>query len=122
MKRLSLILLGVLLLNLPLSSQATGTITLDFGNAQTINVTAAQRTKLQRLLDDSNAARAAQQPAQAAQTMEQWLRAKLLETILAEIRQAEAHEQAEACQAFKNLGTNAQNQIKAALGDKSPCR
>jgi hypothetical protein len=45
-----------------------------------------------------------------------------LETIQRELDQSDAHEQAEACQAFKNLTTNAQNQIKTALGDKSPCR
>lgn len=102
------------------TTQATGTITLDFGNAQTINVTAAQRTKLTRLLTDDNTARVAN--GQQAQTLEEWLRDKLVETVKRELDTADSHEQAEACQAFKNLTTNAQNQIKAALGDKSPCR
>src|SRR5688500_4512870 len=122
MKRLTLALLGVLLPSVGLSSQATGTITLDFGNAQTINVTATQRAKLQRLLDDSNTARAAQTPAQAAQTLEQWLRAKLVDTITREFQTAEAHEQAEACAAYAALSAANQTTIKTALGGKSPCR
>jgi hypothetical protein len=39
-----------------------------------------------------------------------------------EVDQVDAHEQAEACQAYKGLSTANQNAIKAALGDKSPCR
>lgn len=101
-------------------ADAQGTIALNFGNALTITVTAAQHAKLTRLLTDSNTARVAN--GQAAQTLEEWLRDKLVETVQREINIAESHEQAEACQAFKGLSTNAQNQIKAALGDKSPCR
>lgn len=120
MTRLTLSLLCVLLLSAVPSSQATGSIVLDFGNAQTISVTAVQRAKLQRLLDDSNAARVAN--GQSAQTMEQWLRTLLLETIQQQIRQAESHEQAEACAAYQGLSTANQNAIKTALGGKSPCR
>jgi len=120
MKRLLLSLVSVLVLSAPLVAQ--GTIVLNFGNALTINVTAAQHAKLMRLLTDSNAARAAQTPSLPAQTLEEWLRAKLVETVQREIDIADAHEQAEVCAAYKLLTTNAQNQIKAALGDKSPCR
>jgi hypothetical protein len=69
MKRLFLSLVSVLLLSAPLIAQ--GTIVLNFGNALTINVTAAQHAKLTRLLTDSNTARVAN--GQAAQTLEQWL-------------------------------------------------
>jgi hypothetical protein len=120
MKRFLLLCVSVLLLSAPVFAQ--GTIVLNFGNALTINVTAAQHAKLTRLLNDSNAARAAQTPALPAQTLEQWLRDKLVETVQRELSTAEAHEQAEACQAYKGLSTANQNAIKAALGDKSPCR
>jgi hypothetical protein len=118
MKRLLLSLVSVLLLSAPLVAQ--GTIVLNFGNALTINVTAAQHAKLTRLLTDANAARVAN--GQAPQTLEQWLRTMLLETIQQQIRQAEAHEQAEACAAYQGLSTANQNAIKTALGGKSPCR
>lgn len=121
MKRLILSLVFILGAAVGFSAQSTGTIVLDFGNPLTINVTAAQRTKLQRLLNDSNAARAEQTPALPAQTLEQWLRAKLIETVQSEIRTAESHEQAEACQRFKALTVAKQNAIVTELGG-SPCR
>lgn len=116
MKRLTLSILCVLLLSATASTQSSGTIVLDFGSPLTHTVTAVQRAKLDRLLAAENASR------QTPITLEQWLRAKLIETVQQELLAADRNEIAEACAAFQALTNAQQNTIKTTLGGKSPCR
>jgi hypothetical protein len=142
MKRLLILCVSVLLLSAPVFAQQQFTTSKAiaywpfelFAQATAITIrvivdgvntdlvlSAKEVAAMNRQLAAVNAQRVAN--GQNAITMGVFLRALIKDKgTQPEVDQVDAHEQAEACQAYKGLSTANQNAIKAALGDKSPCR
>lgn len=95
-----------------------GSVTLDFGVAQTLTTTAEQDAALQRVVDHANATRPA---GQAAWTIETYLIDRFQRAAASWTAAARVAEAAQACETYKTLTAADQQVIKDKLAGRSPC-
>ena len=114
--------LSLLLMLWPGTSQAADSITIDLGGTPVVlSVNAANKDLLTRLLGKENARRATQSPPLSALTLEQYSRDLMVDMFRGYKIQYAGEEYIDACTTFKALLAADQQSILTLLGGMNPC-
>ena len=112
----------VLILLTASMAHAINDITIDLGDTPVaLNLNAANKAMLTRLMTRENARRAAQSPPLVALTLGEFVRDLIVDMVRGYKVQSAGQDHVDACVAFKALSAAAQAAIVTQVGGTSPC-